>query len=120
MYAGTVGSATDRLTRTGPVGIRICELARGSNLVPGNLINCAHQFLHMEFPDRCPHCERSTDRHGMAWMEWMPRGKLCFEEGDAGQIGDPNQIFECSECGTLFRARWTLSSFKELKEVESK
>ena len=54
----------------------------------------------------------------MEWMKWIPWGELKFEVGDAGQMGDADQIFECSECGAIFRARWTLSSFKELKEVE--
>lgn len=67
---------------------------------------------HVGLPDACPNCERSTDRQGMEWFSWIQRSELDLDSG----IED--QIFECSVCHALFRAKWKLVSFKELKEVD--
>ncbi len=70
-------------------------------------------FKRMEWlPDTCPHCKRSTNRQGMEWFVWIERSELDLD------AGVEDQLFECSMCHTLFRARWELASFKELKEVD--
>jgi len=49
---------------------------------------------------------------------WLTRGSMDFDgyrEGD--RIGD--EIYECSRCHTLYRARWRLVSFTQLVEKVS-
>jgi len=49
---------------------------------------------------------------------WLIRTELDFDSDDKSRIED--QIFECSNCHTLFRARWELISFNELEEKKEK
>ena len=63
----------------------------------------------MELPDVCPSCERSTDRTGFNWFRWILKSRA----------RSVDRIYECSVCRTLFRARWELVSFKQLKEEET-
>jgi len=72
----------------------------------------------MELPEKCPQC-------GVKWGEAIQtnekttfpylniRTNLDFDSnGSDGRIDD--QIYECSECHTLFKARWQLISFVQL------
>lgn len=73
----------------------------------------------MNIPDICPKC-------GARWRGEEQTGHLLIrteldfdsESDEGGRIED--QIYECSECHTLFRVKWQLVSFKELVEKEEK
>jgi len=70
----------------------------------------------MKLPDRCPACKQDSDpNRGDIELYWLKRAELDFDghQGD-DRIGD--EIFECSICHTLFRARWKLISFTQLVE----
>ena len=66
----------------------------------------------LSLPDTCPSCGRQTDRQAMEWFVWLYMGERDLDSGGK------DQLFECSACHTLFRARWKLISFKELREVD--
>lgn len=65
----------------------------------------------MKLPDKCPACKRGEEDN----FYWMTRAELDFDgHTDDDRIGD--EIYECSQCHTLFRARWKLISFTQLIE----
>jgi hypothetical protein len=61
----------------------------------------------MQIPENCPNCKKKT--------YWIIRTELDFDANKPDRIDD--QIFECDNCHTLFRARWELKSFHQLMEV---
>ena len=72
----------------------------------------------MNLPESCPHCGARCDRFGKIGtqhMVWIIRTSLDWD-GDINQHRIEDQIFECSNCHTLFRARWRLMEFNELYE----
>ena len=54
----------------------------------------------MKLPDKCPECEKEN--------YWLERGSPDFDADEPHRVVD--QILECSECHTLFRTRWILTS----------
>lgn len=69
----------------------------------------------MKFPDRCPECKAIFgDPPNYACL--LVRSELDFDSDDDTRIED--QIYECSACHTLFRVRFELVSFVQLKEKE--
>ena len=75
----------------------------------------------MDLPEKCPVCK-------VVWGEAIQtdektifpylniRTDLDYDSnGKDGRIED--QIYECSECHTLFRARWQLIAFAQLVEI---
>ena len=60
----------------------------------------------MKLPDKCPECGKPN--------YWLQCGEPDFDKEEPDRIAD--EIFECSECHTLFRARWKLM-FHKLVEV---
>jgi len=75
----------------------------------------------MNFPGKCPKCN-SVFGQPMKYVDGRPvevayliiRTELDFDSDDDSRIED--QIYECSHCHTLFRARWELISFTWLEE----
>lgn len=67
----------------------------------------------MELPEKCPHCNVVM---GIAKTCWIIRIELDYDYdfNESNRIED--QIYECSNCHTLFRLRWKLVSFTELIE----
>ena len=61
----------------------------------------------MKLPDKCPNCGKPN--------YWLQRGEPDFDKEEPDRVAD--EIFECSECHTLFRARWKLISWNKLFEV---
>ncbi len=70
----------------------------------------------MKLPQNCPHCKRQIIHSER--FHWIYRTTLDYDADDPDRIED--QLMECSECHTLFRVRWKMVSFTELKEVENK
>lgn len=68
----------------------------------------------MNLPKDCPHCKKHVLDAGF----WIYRTELDYDVDEPDRIED--SIMEYSECHTLFRVRWEMVSFTELKEVESK
>jgi hypothetical protein len=70
----------------------------------------------MKLPKKCPHCGVTFGATPHGYL--MIRTNLDFDSEDESRIED--QIFECSNCHTLFRARYELIGFTELQEKEAK
>ncbi|MCJ7634997.1 hypothetical protein MUP77_21730 [Candidatus Bathyarchaeota archaeon] len=70
----------------------------------------------MDLPEHCPHCLANINIPGIyeANAYWIIRTEIDFDSNNQSRIDD--QIFECSNCHTLFRLRWELISFVELEE----
>jgi len=74
----------------------------------------------MKFPKKCPKCncafgEKIQYVDGRVEIPRLfVRSGLNFDSEDETRIED--QIYECSHCHTLFRARWELVSFVQLEE----
>lgn len=77
----------------------------------------------MKLPDKCPQCGVSYTMPTPVGMGsgthyevnyLIQRTDLDYDSEDQTRIED--QIFECSKCHTLFRARWELKSFVQLEE----
>lgn len=75
----------------------------------------------MQFPKECPNCKGSFesyypgDERFHAYL--IHRGELDWDSDEPHRIDD--QVMECSRCHTLFRLRWELKSFHQLKELEN-
>ena len=69
----------------------------------------------MNLPAGCPHCGARTGQLCKDRMVWIIRSSLDWD-GDVDEHRIEDQIFECSNCHTLFRARWRLMEFNELYE----
>lgn len=70
----------------------------------------------MQFPNKCPECEKSLVEHPPEGGYFLERGKPDFDKDTPDRIVD--SIEECSECHTLFRFRWKLISIHKLVEQE--
>ena len=70
----------------------------------------------MKLPEKCLSCgiEFNVEKT-RAFL--MIRTEPDFDSCDESRIED--QIYECSKCHALFRARWKLIDFKLLKEVST-
>ena len=78
----------------------------------------------MKFPKKCPKCKVTFSKplpkpeDSIAHLTVIPylltRSELDYDSDEASRIED--QIFECSNCHMLFRARWELISFIQLIE----
>lgn len=72
----------------------------------------------MKLPEQCYKCGVKFDieeTRAFLIIRTEPDFDSC-QDGD--RIED--QIFECSKCHTLYRARWKLESFRMLEEVITK
>jgi phage FluMu protein Com len=67
----------------------------------------------MILPRQCPKCKEITQIN----MRWIKRTSSDLYLGEDMELRD--QIFQCSHCGTLFRAIYELASFTELYEGKS-
>ena len=76
---------------------------RGVNL-PKKCINCGSNFIGEDHP-----------REAYLFI----RSQLDFDGDDEEGTRIEDQIYECSKCHVLFRARWKLSSFTMLKEMKN-
>jgi hypothetical protein len=82
-------------------------------------LNCKGEKLKL--PEKCSHCN-SRFNEPIHYVDGRPievpyfliRTDLDFDFDDESLIED--QIFECSHCHTLFRARYELVGFVELEE----
>jgi len=69
----------------------------------------------VKLPDKCPNCDIVYNMNTTgAYL--ITRTELDFDSDNGSRIED--QIYECSVCHQLFKARWELVDFKMLKEVE--
>ena len=70
----------------------------------------------MKFPEKCPAC-------GAQWDGFEPRNHLIQRTQLDWDCDEPDriedQVCECSKCHTLFRLRWTLTSFHKLLEIST-
>ena len=66
----------------------------------------------MKLPSKCPKCGQKFHVNPHCYL--MIRTDLDFDSEDKSRIED--QIFECSNCHTLFRGRYELIGFTELQE----
>ena len=66
----------------------------------------------MKLPEKCPKCNGKFASNPHTYL--IIRTDLGFDSEDESRIED--QIFECSNCHTLFRARYELIGFAELQE----
>ena len=60
-------------------------------------------------PETCLHCDSKS-------MYWITRTELDYASDSPSRVED--QVWECSECHTLFRVHWEMKSFTELVEKE--
>lgn len=70
----------------------------------------------MKLPDKCPKCKVKFGENPRGYL--FIRTELDLDSNDDSRIED--QIFECGNCHTLFRARYELIGFVELQEKEVK
>ena len=70
----------------------------------------------VDLPNKCPHC---GERFGMELprppkAHLIVRSQLDYHGEDESRLAD--EIYECSNCHTLFRAIWRMREFNELYE----
>jgi len=71
----------------------------------------------VKLPEKCPACGIHYNVVVGVHMAYLIiRTEPDFDSDDKSRIED--QIFECSNCHQLFRARWKLVSFRQLVEKE--
>ena len=76
----------------------------------------------MDLPEKCPQCNakwnEAIEKDGKASYPFLNiRTELDFDfNGGNSDARIEDQIYECSECHTLFRVRWQLLSFIQLIE----
>lgn len=66
----------------------------------------------LKLPEVCPNCGKTFGAEAGSYL--MIRTELDFDSDDESRIED--QVFECSQCHTLFRARYELIEFVQLEE----
>lgn len=66
----------------------------------------------MELPDNCPKCRKSwigEEHPREAYL--LIRSRLNFDADSDDETRIESQLYECSSCHTIFRAKWKLASF---------
>jgi hypothetical protein len=67
----------------------------------------------MQWPDKCPACNKSFD--GEAYL--LQRAAPDWDSDMPDRIED--SICECSECHALFKLKWKLESFEQLVAISN-